>query len=325
MRKIIIITIKWLSFLAVFGYAGWLVMQDDNILEAPGKFAEKLHEGKNIAILVFVLLLTPVNWGIEALKWKVAAHRLVPLTFKKAFISVLRGLALGFITPRSVGDYLGRVIDIPAEKRLEAVGGLAFVRISSFFWTAVFGVAGFWVFYSADVLSKFSLDTMIIGALVCLALITTGLLLRHIIVRWLEKRIKKQIVQLVRILRFYSNKVMAKVMWLSFLRYLTFSGQFMLLLLVGSGGADIWLMFFGISATYLAKSLVVSFNFLTDIGIREVAALTFLPLAGLEAGTIVMSSLMLWMINVLLPTLVGALFLLTANLRTWKLPSSPSR
>lgn len=313
-----------MSFLTIMSYAGWLVMQDDNILAAPGEFTEKLHDGQHIAILALVLLLTPVNWGLEALKWKIAAYRLAPLTFKKAFISVLRGLALGFITPRSVGDYLGRVIDIPAEKRLEAIGGLAFVRISSFFWTAVFGVTGFWVFYSAEVLSKLTMDKMIISALVCLACIIAGLLMRRRIVKWLEKRIKRQIVQLVKILRYYSNKVMVKVMWFSLLRYLTFTGQFMLLLMTGAEDADVWLMFCGISATYLAKSLAVSFNFLTDIGIREVAALTFLPLAGLDTGTIVMSSLMLWMINILLPTFVGALCLLTANLRTWKLSSSSS-
>ncbi|MEQ9166951.1 MAG: hypothetical protein RLO12_11885, partial [Fulvivirga sp.] len=67
---------------------------------------------ENRWLLLLVILLMPVNWFIEGLKWKIIAGKIVHLSKWQAFKGILSGLTIGFATPHGIGDYLGRIMTI---------------------------------------------------------------------------------------------------------------------------------------------------------------------------------------------------------------------
>jgi hypothetical protein len=62
-----------------------------------------------------LLLLSPLNSLLEAKKWQIAIYNFLPRTsVKKSLKMVYVGAAAGLVTPSKIGEYGGRLIDIPA-------------------------------------------------------------------------------------------------------------------------------------------------------------------------------------------------------------------
>lgn len=57
-------------------------------------------------------------------------------------------------------------------------------------------------------------------------------------------------------------------------------------------------------------------NFLSDLGIREFSAIYFFDHFGVDLVAVINASLTLWIINILLPTIIGAPLTLKMKLRT---------
>lgn len=63
------------------------------------------------------LLLMPVNWLLESLKWQVFTRTFTRLTVGQHLRAVLAGVTFSLFTPNRLGDYLGRLLVIPASKK----------------------------------------------------------------------------------------------------------------------------------------------------------------------------------------------------------------
>lgn len=100
----------------------------------------------------------------------------------------------------------------------------------------------------------------------------------------------------------YSMREVIRVLIISMFRYLIFSVQFLLLLLFFEAGNDVALFITGIAFIFLAKSVVPTFF---DFGVREASALYFFGHFYFEDEKIIFASLSLWIINILLPALIG--------------------
>jgi uncharacterized membrane protein YbhN (UPF0104 family) len=58
------------------------------------------------------------------------------------------------------------------------------------------------------------------------------------------------------------------------------------------------------------KSVLPSFNFLSDLGIREFSAVYFFSPLGVDEIAIISASLLIWLINLLAPAMVGFFYVL---------------
>jgi hypothetical protein len=92
-------------------------------------FTETFSSG-NIKLFLFAVLLMPLNWLIEILKWKQLLKLDLPISFTQSLKSVMGGLSIGFATPARIGEFGGRVLFLPNNKKvdgiyLSALGGLA--------------------------------------------------------------------------------------------------------------------------------------------------------------------------------------------------------
>lgn len=65
------------------------------------------NDAQNGWILVLILVLMPINWGLETLK--IYNRAKLDLSFVDSYKTVLKGVALSFFTPLGLGQYLGRL------------------------------------------------------------------------------------------------------------------------------------------------------------------------------------------------------------------------
>lgn len=108
---------------------------------------------------------------------------------------------------------------------------------------------------------------------------------------------------------FYKFQDLLKVLGLALLRYLVFSGQFMLFLWFFSGAMPPLVCWLSIFVVYLVQTVVPS-TALTEIGVRGAASVYFLGEYVQSTPAILSASYGLWLINLLLPGIFGLLILM---------------
>jgi hypothetical protein len=252
-------------------------------------------------LFVIVLLLMPVNWLLEAYKWKLLSAKLQSITLIQAIKGVLTGVTLGFVTPHAVGDYFGRILTTQHKERLRLIGAIFLGRISQMLTTGIFGMVG--VFY-------------LFGFKLTLLLIFVGLVaMAFLFMLTKNKRLKKVVGLYIGIITEYANKQLILLQALSVTRYVVFSLQFCLLLYIVQPQLETQLIFAGVTWIFLAKSVLPSFNFLSDLGIREYSAVYFFEQYNVDVIPVIGASLLIWMINILLPTIAGLPFVMRLK---WK-------
>jgi uncharacterized membrane protein YbhN (UPF0104 family) len=61
---------------------------------------------------------------------------------------------------------------------------------------------------------------------------------------------------------------------------------------------------------FLFKTIIPQVNFLSDLGVRELSALHFFSLFSVNLSSVISATFFLWLINILLPVLVGGILFL---------------
>lgn len=218
----------------------------------------------------------------------------------QAYQSVLAGISLGFITPRGIGDYIGRMLIFKHQNKVRVIFPLLLGRISQILPTLIFGLFGVWVLGTNMELHM----TMILpGAF---------LLFTSLVFLLGYSRVKILFLGLVQRLGFYNLKVdtvdqatILRVIVYSFVRYLIFGTQFLIVMMVFKVEANIFIMMAGITWIFFAKSVIPSFSFLSDLGIREFSAILFFESFHIPLAPVLLASLFIWLVNIALPAIVG--------------------
>lgn len=252
--------------------------------------------------------LVLVNWAFEALKWKRLIYKIEKISFWEAYEGVLTGLSIAFVIPKTAGNYIGRMFQLKHKRRSEVMGALMISQMSQLAATLFFGGIGLVVFTFylkiPELINSQTYWIVFIGTALCLSLL---FVIKGVVLNYL-KNIRFSILRFILIIKTYQLKDYLKVFTYSFLRYFTFAFQFLIVLHLYGVEASYFLLLCGISLVYLTKSLIISFNFLSDLGVREASALFFLGQLEISQPLILLSSLTLWAFNILLPTIIGTLF-----------------
>lgn len=299
-----------LAILAAIGfYIYWQLRHEEDLT---GKFWTHIYnvwESNSLFFLVVPLLLMPVNWAIEALKWKMLAKRIEEISFARAFTGVLTGLSMGFITPRSLGGYAGRIWQLKQAGRAEAVGAIMLGRLAQFFCTLFFGCIGIGFLirdqFHSPMLQWGILIFLPFSLLIFLLFLLEG---RTRFVNLLFTLSGSRAALYFRVVDQYTRREVVRVLGLSAARYAVFSLQFVWVLSFFHLAIPVYTLFAGVTWIFIAKSIIPAFNFLSDLGIREFSALYFFSAYPVAQTGVVTASLIVWIINILLPTVAGACF-----------------
>lgn len=270
---------------------------------------------------VFILLafgLIFLNFGLEAVKWQRMIAPFYPdVRFWQAFQAVLAGNTTGIFTPNRVGEYAGRVLFLPEGHRTEAVALTFIDRIGQMLitlWLGTLALGFIMLFHSAKI-TRLQEYLPWISLQVVWALAVVGCLLATYLFffpQWLLWFVPKlgnyaALAQVRAAIEVLTPRLQKQVFVISGLRNFTFTSQYLLLLFAFGfppspllGYALIWLV-------YLVKSVIPSVS-LSELGIRESAALAIMTLWGIPAPLIVTATLSVYFFNIAFPALVGMIF-----------------
>ena len=278
-----------------------VVQQQVRTVRQPGKWA------------IGLLMLTPVNWGFEALKWQILLQRLERVTFWSAYQGVLAGVSLGFALPAQLGDTAGRVLSLRTN-RASAVGASLVSGGMQFYVALVFGAFA-WMHHLASLPDRnTSAGRLLLAVLLFLSALGVVFgMLRRPLIGWLERKVRNRTFATYwTIAGQYTNQEIGWALMAATLRYVIFSTQFYLALRLLGIDLPLDVAASGIGLVFLVKTMTPAFNLLSDLGVREAASLwVFAPFA-IPAPVLLMATLTLWLTNVLMPVLVGLIWV-------WKL------
>lgn len=318
MSRRTLLVLRWAVFLAACAFL-YLRLAEGQGNHAGWGGGVAVLSGRPLGLLGLVAAMVLLNWGIEAAKWRWLVAPVEQVGFARAFTATIAGTALGLVTPNRTGEFAGRVLFLAPENRgpgsfatllgsmaqfviTLALGGIAFLLL----WRGPWGYPGLEGWWGWP-----------LAAVVALAVAGSLALYFHPGLMWRALRRLPWLGRLERgalVLESYRRRDLAVVAGMSAARYAVFCAQYIILLRVF---AEIpWPQaLMTVPVVYLVSTLVPTM-LLSELGVRgSVAVAMFAPLGG-PAAMVLLASFGLWLVNLALPALAGALILLVARIRT---------
>jgi hypothetical protein len=243
--------------------------------------------------------LIPFNWVLEALKYqRVLAALDLEVSRKIFWKSFSAGMISGMLTPNMLGNFIGRNLYFQRKNRPSLIVLTLWSNHAQFVCSVFFGLFSILFLWKVPFQGP---PTFIVLSFIALATIS-GLFYffgEHLAYAFFPKR------RWIRHFRVFDHSPGLKVrlFMLSSLRHLIFTLQFMLVLY--AFGIDFSLsILFWTWQTYLWVTLAPSL-FLGKLVVRESVNVWVLTAAGMPASIIVLASLVTWIGNLFVPTLIA--------------------
>lgn len=297
----------------------WFIYREIN---TPGSYVKwhslvlTIRQNGGLLSFSLVLAMMLMNWAIEAFKWKYICHKIQYISYTTAVCSLLAGLNLAIFTPARIGEYGGRVMYLNPSNRAKGSVGMLVGALSQMLVTNIVGLAGLLFFMHRYFPMTLLLESLLVGAALLLAVLFVlfyfhvhlfnTLLLKSEFLRKFENSLM--------VLRLYSAPELLKIVLLSFFRYIVFSHQYIVLLLVLNGSAPYLMCLAAVSLIFMVQSLIPTFA-LADLGVRGASAAYFLGFVIGPSGSIAIlaAAFGVWLINIILPAVIGLYFVLKLN------------
>lgn len=271
----------------------------------------------NMPLVVLVLILMPLNWFFETQKWLALMRRIEPIQLGTALKTVLIGLTCSLFTPNRVGEYGGRIMLVSKEKRFRAVFAVLIGASSQWIvlilggWWALVG-ACYWGFINLTLVDTTML--LAIGIVASLFLWTIYFNLSTLVYYCLRfKWTRKWAIPLQQsLLESYTHKELLQALAYSVIRYLTYSFQYVCLLYFFGFEASIVATFLGVLVVYLLQTGIPLPPSTGLLARGNIALLIFgyISISNSAPSIILASTFSLWLINVVLPGVIGGFFMM---------------
>jgi len=283
-KQLLFNIMKWLSLPLVLGVLYYQLFIQHDFQETAQVFKDNFSKD-NAILLILAIALMPLNLAIEAC------------------------IALSIFTPKRIGEYGGRAMILESNRMASMVStfvgnmGQSVVNI-------MVGLSAFWIF-----LSRFHMsDTDYSNAIpLAIASIVISLLayfnLSYVYDKLSRFKFFKKFSNYFSVIDVYSKGMLLKVLLLSFLKYLVFVTQYMLLV-----------YFFGVDITWFWSLICVSCVFFAksmlplpasvELAARGAIAVYFFDYLTSNDIGILVASYLLWIINLAVPAAIGS-YLLT--------------
>ncbi|MDL2261993.1 flippase-like domain-containing protein [Bacteroidales bacterium OttesenSCG-928-I21] len=310
-KKIIIAVVKTLIIIGAYYFVVKKIYTSPDIQNFKYYFIDLKNYHYFLLLIIFFLMF--LNWSFESLKWKFLIKSLENISFFNSFKAIWVGITVGTVTPNRIGEFGGRILFLKKQNRTKAVSLTLYGDLSQFIVTIVLGIAGFY-FITSNVLfanSEIKQFEQLIVLFSALAIILALFFYFNINFCFQKLNKIKKIKKLAQ--KFtpdqISFEIKIKSILLSMFRYAIFSSQFYFAM-----------QFFGIEISFLnsliaTSSIYLSLNIIpnipfAEIGLRASFAVIFLGLFTDKITAIVLASLLIYAINIALPTIIGGIFLI---------------
>ncbi len=246
----------------------------------------------------FLLVFTFFNWFFEIKKWQILVKKTQKISFSEATEQSLSSLTFSLITPNRIGEYGAKALYYSKEKRKKILTLNFAGNFYQLLATIVFGVLGL-----CYLLLSFSFYYLTLQKL----LIILGILSVFLVILWL---VLKQLQIGQRLQKFVSSLNNPTAFIFAFIRYLIFSHQFYVLLIIFNNSITYIDAMASISAMYLLSSLVPMLSFF-DFAVKGSVAILIFSLFEIDPVIIFSITTFMWVLNFAIPAIFGSYFVLT--------------
>jgi uncharacterized membrane protein YbhN (UPF0104 family) len=256
------------------------------------------------ALIFSAFGLSFFNIILQYLKWKIVCNSLLSENDNGKIIhSLFYGFSAGSFTPARVGEYLGRAIPFSDKPLMQLTAAAMIDKLFSLLIVLIFGSASFLLYFNIDIVS-----TII---LVSAAALVIYLIFQRIKSYLPVARLKwtQKIYLSFSSLKNIDYKFRLKLTVLAVLFYCCFILQFALLVSAFSHHYEIINYIWTGNLVMFTKTIIPPVS-LGELGIREGASVYFIKRFGETAATGFNASIFLFLINVLLPAVIGLILLL---------------
>ena len=316
-RRILSLSIKIVFAIAILGSLYFQVFENEGMKKI-FNVGHKLYHKENIFWSTLLVLLCVANWGIEAFKWNILMRLLEPISYKRSIKAILSGLSIASLSPNRIGEFAGRVLFLKKANKIRGVLLNFISNLSLLVVNYILGIIAFVIFYinHFKVFDFMFYTLSISGLIIGIIMIYIYFNIRHVS-KYLIKLPKLS--GLKQYLSTYSLLAPSRLSYyltLSAIRYTVFTVQYLIILKIFGVQIDLFYGMIAILSIFFVQLVMPSF-ILLEIGIRGKAALFFIgAFSASEQELILASSFGLWFINLIIPGLLGAAFILKLNF--WK-------
>ena len=257
----------------------------------------------------------PVNWLIESVKWRMLILPWKNLTKIDAMKAIYAGISVGLVTPARIGEYGGRLLLIDGEDRIKSIPATLISSIAQNISNIIGGYIGALIFcccyfsFNRFVYIAGSILGLLVIIMLCALFFNiTKLKLDGLNRWWWGKLLNKQ----AHVISQYDRPILKRVLTLSYLRYLIYCTQYVLILDFLGLELSLLAAFSGVAVIYLFQSGIPLPPMLSVIARGELAIVIW-SLFTANVGGILVATFGLWVINLVFPALLGLLIILNVN------------
>ena len=296
-------TLRILVLLAAYGYVGF------RVFISGGADFENIRvqdfQPQHYYILALTIVLALLNWTLEIWKWRIAMATVAPVRFATAMQAVLYGAGVGLLTPNRIGDPVGRVAMLPRVQRARGAAMAMVASMSQQLATIVFGVVGvvLWLYQSMPKVIPLALTFVL--TFVSLVLVVFVIVRhQHILLslskfKFFAQRLKDESLNVN-----VPWRTLVQIVLLSLSRYVVFSSQLVLLMILFGFDGDVVMLYLAIFISYLLSSVVPTVA-IAEVGVKASFAVIVVGAVWPNPLAITLASVLLWLVNVAIPALVG--------------------
>lgn len=314
-----------------FGFLIYQLFFKKDIIDHLQLFYHSFENSTFVFYIVIAIILMPVNWILESIKWRYLIKLREEITLKTAIKAVVAGISLSSITPNRVGEFFARLFVLKQTRFWE---GVFMTIIGSFSQTIITLMAGLFSILIFITMrpewfsSYFQFPLIQAVYVVLMGISILAILIVYFKISWFYHLIPakwRRIRIYFMVLQKYSSFNLIITLLLSLVRYLVFSFQFILLF---------WALQIPISLSeaFLIVSLIFFINTinpsiaLLELGVRGsisifVMSMFFDVFRSAEFNfeiEVLIASSVIWLINIVLPAFIGLFFIKELNFFRFK-------
>ncbi len=265
------------------------------------QFAKKFDKNKSFTGISLILLLSFGNRFLEILKWQNLAQFIRPIAVGEASKQVLAAMTASLFTPNGIGEYGAKALYFEKSQAKTVVFLNLVCNGIQMILTIVFGFFGL-LYFNAE-FGIITTTTVALGFGTFILVLVLAFSVKKITIRGysLDKALKK--------LRGIPTKMHRKNILLGIGRYLIFSHQYFFLFRAFDVEVPYFLLMATICSVYFLASSLPTFQFL-DFAVKGSVAVYFFGLLNVNEWITVFITMLMWLLNVVLPVIIGSYFVL---------------
>ena len=277
---------------------------NSNFGSSTGEFISELI--KQNWVLPMLSFFVCLNWWLESKKWQLLLSNKEKIRTATSIQAVFAGVTIGLFTPNRIGEYAGRLWFV--KNKVFAISATVIGNICQLSITLVFGIIALFFYKPTQKtdFSYFNVNLLYSGIFAILVFIILYIYRKQLWKSLSNKKISS-LVNLINNARGFAKKTIIQSLLISAIRYFSFVLPFAILLAFVYQ-SNLFQFLWIVPLTYFIQTFVPTFA-IAEVGVRSATIGIIMESINLNPEPAIIVSILIWLINVMLPALIGLLII----------------